>query len=163
MGGQRARRPLAQCRSGCTRPWAGIDPAPQWFDIAREFTEYWVHHQQIRDAVGAGDADPVAVAVVLDVFARGLPHALRNNSHPCSSWVSVVAEGPVSVGWILQYERGGWGISTEPAPDGSLEVSYPAEFLWRRWIRDPRATFDNIEQAGRIRTAIVDYVAIIRS
>jgi uncharacterized protein (TIGR03083 family) len=32
--------------------WAGPDPAPMWFDIAREFTERWHHQQQIRDATG---------------------------------------------------------------------------------------------------------------
>src|SRR5688500_19297292 len=30
--------------------WAGPDPAPVWLDIAREFTERWVHQQHIRDA-----------------------------------------------------------------------------------------------------------------
>ena len=29
--------------------WAGPDPAPIWFDLAREFTERWHHQQQIRD------------------------------------------------------------------------------------------------------------------
>jgi uncharacterized protein (TIGR03083 family) len=31
--------------------WAGDDQVPAWFDLAREFTERWVHHQQIRDAL----------------------------------------------------------------------------------------------------------------
>jgi hypothetical protein len=29
--------------------WAG--PVPLWFDLAREFTERWVHYRQIQDAV----------------------------------------------------------------------------------------------------------------
>jgi uncharacterized protein (TIGR03083 family) len=32
--------------------WAGPEPAPVWFDLAREFTERWHHQQQIRDATG---------------------------------------------------------------------------------------------------------------
>jgi hypothetical protein len=35
--------------------WAGPDPAPLWLDCARDFTEYWVHQQQIRDATGRPD------------------------------------------------------------------------------------------------------------
>lgn len=31
--------------------WAGPDQAPVWLDVAREYTERWVHQQQIRDAV----------------------------------------------------------------------------------------------------------------
>ena len=32
--------------------WAGPEPAPVWLDVAREYTERWVHQQHIRDAVG---------------------------------------------------------------------------------------------------------------
>jgi uncharacterized protein (TIGR03083 family) len=31
--------------------WAGPQNAPVWLDIAREYTERWLHQQQIRDAV----------------------------------------------------------------------------------------------------------------
>jgi Mycothiol maleylpyruvate isomerase N-terminal domain len=31
--------------------WAGQARAPNWLDVAREFTERWVHQQQIRDPV----------------------------------------------------------------------------------------------------------------
>ena len=33
--------------------WAGPDPAPNWLDVAREYSERWTHQQQIRDAVGS--------------------------------------------------------------------------------------------------------------
>ena len=33
--------------------WAGHESSPNWFDIGRNYTEYWHHQQQIRDAVGA--------------------------------------------------------------------------------------------------------------
>ena len=29
--------------------WSGPEPTPRWFDLARDFTERWVHQQQIRD------------------------------------------------------------------------------------------------------------------
>ena len=32
--------------------WAGANPAPVWLDAARDFSEYWTHHQQICDATG---------------------------------------------------------------------------------------------------------------
>jgi hypothetical protein len=32
--------------------WAGPGPAPTWLDAARDFSEYWTHHQQICDATG---------------------------------------------------------------------------------------------------------------
>jgi hypothetical protein len=39
--------------------WAGPDPAPVWFDLAREFAERWHHQQQIRDATGRPPLRPV--------------------------------------------------------------------------------------------------------
>ena len=31
--------------------WAGQDVSPNWLDVAREFTEKWIHQAQIREAV----------------------------------------------------------------------------------------------------------------
>jgi len=33
--------------------WAGESESENWFDIGREYTEWWHHQMQIRDAVGA--------------------------------------------------------------------------------------------------------------
>lgn len=31
--------------------WASDGPVPYWFNVAQEFTERWVHQQQMREAV----------------------------------------------------------------------------------------------------------------
>src|SRR5262249_33980965 len=33
--------------------WAGEEESRNWMDIGREYTEWWHHQMQIRDAVGA--------------------------------------------------------------------------------------------------------------
>ena len=33
--------------------WAGEESSAHWFDVGRDYTERWLHQQQIRDAVGA--------------------------------------------------------------------------------------------------------------
>ena len=39
-------------RTGEAVSWAAPGrQAPVWLDVAREYTEYWVHQQQVRDAV----------------------------------------------------------------------------------------------------------------
>ncbi len=35
---------------GASEYWAGPEPHPSWLDLAREYTEYWTHQQQIRKA-----------------------------------------------------------------------------------------------------------------
>ena len=59
--------------------WAGPDPAPVWLDIAREFTERWVHQQHILDAAGMpGVTEIQFLKPVLATFAMALPYAIRD-------------------------------------------------------------------------------------
>jgi hypothetical protein len=69
-------------RLGEAVSWAapGV-PAPAWLDVAREYTEYWVHQQQVRDAVGRpGACSERLMAPVIDTFVRAVPYALRKLS-----------------------------------------------------------------------------------
>lgn len=47
--------------------WASDEPVPAWLDLARELTETWVHHQQIRAATGR-DTDTQRLPTVLRTF-----------------------------------------------------------------------------------------------
>lgn len=58
--------------------WAGPDPAPVWFDLAREYTERWHHQQHIREGVGQpGLTEATFLTPVLDTFGRALPWTFR--------------------------------------------------------------------------------------
>lgn len=69
MGGS-ARTPVS---------WAGETESSNWLDVAREYTEKWLHQQHIREAVGR----PLLTSrkwlfPVLDTFMRALPYTYRN-------------------------------------------------------------------------------------
>jgi hypothetical protein len=51
--------------------WASEDLAPHWFDIAREYTEKWLHQQHIREAVDL----PLLTGQGLDGAGAGYIHA----------------------------------------------------------------------------------------
>jgi uncharacterized protein (TIGR03083 family) len=92
--------------------WAGVEPAPAWLDIAREFTEHWTHRQQIRHAVGRDtDPDPRALGMVLDTFMRALPHTLRSTSAPQGTQVQVIAEGPAGGSWTVTAAADRWSLA----------------------------------------------------
>jgi tetratricopeptide (TPR) repeat protein len=57
--------------------WAGPDPVPLWFDLARDFTEWWVHQQQIRDAVRVPGSHDRFLSVVLQTFVWAFPYQYR--------------------------------------------------------------------------------------
>lgn len=90
--------------------WAAPGPAPVWLDCARDFTEYWAHGQQIRDATGrpGGDAPDVAHAV-LDTFLRAMPWTLRDTP---GTALSVVVDGPAGGTWSWRRTGSGTGTGT---------------------------------------------------
>jgi uncharacterized protein (TIGR03083 family) len=68
--------------------WAGPEPAPVWLDIAREYTERWLHQAQIRDAVSAPPlTQPRLFLPVLDTFVRALPHTFRSTERSLGTHV----------------------------------------------------------------------------
>ena len=89
--------------------WAGPDTSPAWLDIAREYTEYWVHQQQIRDAVDRPGADRARLLhPVIDTFLRGLPHSLRAHPRPEGTTVRFTVSGAAGGHWCVARHDGRW-------------------------------------------------------
>lgn len=148
-----------------TVAWAGPGPHPNWLDVAREYTERWVHQQQIRRAVGRpGLTDERFAAPVVETFARALPAGLP--SRPDGTTVSVVATGDYERRWHLEARDGGWRFVT-PARQPATIVTLPAEVLWLRAVRmldreGVRATAD-VRGDDEVAAAILDLrSAIVR-
>src|SRR4029077_14533079 len=56
--------------------WAGEETSENWFDAGLEYTEWWHHQMQIRDAVGAPLLlEPRWLHPLLELSVRALPHA----------------------------------------------------------------------------------------
>ncbi|MFC7329949.1 maleylpyruvate isomerase family mycothiol-dependent enzyme [Marinactinospora rubrisoli] len=125
--------------------WAQAEPAdstPVWLDMAREYTEYWVHQQQIRDAVGRpGADDPALMAPVLDTFARALPSALHGLTRPPGSSVVLEVTGPAGGRWAAVRGTGRWLLGAPPgARPAAARVTLPQDAFWRLATRGIPAT-----------------------
>lgn len=129
--------------------WAGTGPSPAWLDIAREYTEYWVHQQQIRDAVGLPGADrPELVHPVLDTFLRALPHTLHTLTRPNGTVVRVVIPGSSGDTWHAMVDGDRWRMAGRDEVDTAAHeriaatVTIDADDFWRlatRGITVPEA------------------------
>ncbi|MGP4113645.1 maleylpyruvate isomerase family mycothiol-dependent enzyme [Streptomyces sp. 4N509B] len=133
--------------------WAGADPAPAWLDIAREFTEYWTHRQQIRHAVGlATDAEPRAMGTVLDTFLRALPHTLRGAPAPPGTSLAFTVDGPAGGTWTATAtgERGRWSLAETPDGPPAATVRLDPETAWRLCARgiDPDTALTRAHTTG---------------
>ncbi len=108
-------------------------PAPIWLDVAREDSEFWVHQQQIRDAVGRpGGNDENLTAPVIDVFLRAVPYALRLVAAESGSTLEINVSGSGGGTWTAQRGETRWAIGNGAAPEEPrTRVEVSSDTLWR--------------------------------
>jgi uncharacterized protein (TIGR03083 family) len=116
--------------------WAGPDPAPVWFDLAREFTERWHHQQQIRDATGRPPLyNPYFLSPVLDTFVRALPHAFRNALAPAGTSVRFEISGDAGGVWFLHRAEEAWNLFLDSTAEPATNVVLPQDTAWRLFTK----------------------------
>jgi uncharacterized protein (TIGR03083 family) len=116
--------------------WAGPAAAPAWLDAARDFSEYWTHHQQICEATGtAGLTSPEYLGPVIDTFMRALPHTLRHASAPDGTVVQVTVTGPGGGDWSCARGRDRWRLQRALAGQPTARVELDADTAWRLCTR----------------------------
>jgi uncharacterized protein (TIGR03083 family) len=91
--------------------WAGEERSRVWFDNAREYTEHWLHHQQICDALGLpGLADKKYLGPALDVLIRAVPAAYRDVRADEGACVRIDIEGAMVDSFTLRRLQGRWEL-----------------------------------------------------
>jgi uncharacterized protein (TIGR03083 family) len=112
--------------------WAGEETSPHWFDVGRDYTERWLHQQQIRDAVGA---PPLTgrewLHPVLDLFVRALPFAYRSTAAGPGTSVVIAIEGPAGGEWTLRREAERWSLYAGAAAGPVATVTMTDDNAWR--------------------------------
>ena len=120
---QTARFPVA---------WAGEERSPNWFDIGREYTERWLHQQQIREAVGApGLIGREWLHPALDIFVRALPHSYRQVEAEPGASVAVEIRGEAGGIWTLARGAAEWTLLAGSDPQARARVSLDQQTAWK--------------------------------
>lgn len=124
--------------------WASDGPVPYWFNLAQEFTERWVHQQQMREAVGRVEDHETALPEVLRTFIWAYPHQYSPTADIDA--VEVAIDGVDT--WALTRQGGnGWSLSTgsPTRPDARLRMT--ASAAWRL-LTGASAPANDITQEG---------------
>ena len=116
--------------------WAGPDPAPVWLDVAREYTERWVHQQHIRDAVGRpGLKERRWFGPVLEAFVRGLPRVLRDAPSPDGATMRLTITGDAGGEWVALRQNGEWMLGSAPGIEADATVELDEDAAWRLFTK----------------------------
>lgn len=116
--------------------WAGPDPAPVWLDVAREYTERWLHQQQIRDAVQKpGLKEKAFFHPVLDTFVRALPHTYKDTSVANTTVLKFVVTGKAGDVWYLVGEANRWSLFQDVELPPVTVVTMDQEMCWRLFTK----------------------------
>ncbi len=144
--------------------WAGPNPAPVWLDVAREYTERWLHQQQIRNAVrGPGAKEPELFAPVLATFVRALPQTYRDVDAPEGTHVKLTIAGASGGVWSVVRETNGWGLYVDVASEPTATVSIDQERAWRLFTKgiDKRESDAKVKGDRALGEQLLDTVSII--
>jgi uncharacterized protein (TIGR03083 family) len=112
--------------------WAGEEHSPNWFDIGREYTERWLHQQQIREAVGApGLSSRRWLFPVLDIFVRALPFRYRNVPADPEATVQFEITGEAGGSWALVRTGGAWNLFAGSVSHPLARVTLDQDTAWK--------------------------------
>jgi hypothetical protein len=116
--------------------WAGEWQSPNWFDIAREYTEKWHHQQQLRDATGRPPLyDPALLVPALETFAHGLPYAYRGLQAVEGTTISISVGAPADIAWTLRREGELWSLWRGSGRDVQTSITVSPDLIWRVWTK----------------------------
>lgn len=151
-GPQVAETMRAQDRSARTASvsWAGAGPVPVWLDQVRELSEYWIHRQQLLQALGRpSDLREDLAGPVLDGLRFAYPFRLGAHRGEPGDTVTISVSGPVARTWFLVAVPAGWEFRDEPGPQGVAAMTMTTEQAWRLLTNNlPAAERSRITAAG---------------
>jgi uncharacterized protein (TIGR03083 family) len=146
--------------------WTGNVQDSMGLHLARELTEYWMHHQHICEAVNIISLkDAHYFHAVLSTFVHCLPHTYRRTEAPQNTLVKITMTGIGGGEWHLVREPERWRLYANTDLTPTSTVTFDTDTAWRLFTKgidpvqlDLRLKIDGDQLLGQV---ICDAVAII--
>lgn len=93
--------------------WAGESESQNWFHVAREYTERWIHQQQIRNAVRQEEANMTREMFYpfIDTLMRGLPHTYAKTKAKEGTTIKITVSGDIGGDWYITKTEKDWQLT----------------------------------------------------
>lgn len=146
--------------------WAGQEVSPNWFHIAREYTEKFLHQQQIRDAFGDNALFTKKLYhPFLDTFMQALPHTYRNVSAADGSIVSVIIKGKAGGKWHIIKNEKGWEALKKIKQIPAASVTIDQYDAWKIFSKgmSPAEAMSKVQISGDeiLATTVLQMVSVM--
>lgn len=133
--------------------WAGQNKSENWFHIAREYTEKFIHQQQIRDAVDKpGILNKELFYPFIDTFMYGLPHTYRNVSATAGTVVQIKVITNIGGEWNLIKTEDNWQLSKTNNTKPTAIININPQTAWKLFSKgiSPEEARKQVEILGDI-------------
>lgn len=126
-------------KAGFAVDWAGENESKNWMHIAREYTEKFLHQQQIRDAVNKpGLMTRDYYHPFITIFMMALPHTFRNTVSENGTTVKLTVTTEIGGSWYLQRSDNQWKLIEEYDGNPASEVIVDPDDSWKLFSKSMR-------------------------
>jgi uncharacterized protein (TIGR03083 family) len=112
--------------------WADEAESENWFDIGREYTEWWHHQAQIRQAVGAPAlTDRKWLHPVLELSMKAFCRTFKNVRAKPDTALTIHVTGSSGGTWSVVASTDGWSVFRGEKPHAAARARCDADTAWK--------------------------------
>ena len=137
--------------------WAGQETSHNWFHIAREYTEKFLHQQQIKDAVGKpGIMTRELFYPFIDTFMFAFPHTFKEVEAESGTVVSIEVTTGIGGIWSIIKTENDWNLDKSNNLQASAKLLIDPETAWKLFSKSwrPEQVIDKVKMDGDSNLAI---------
>ncbi|MBH2005149.1 MAG: maleylpyruvate isomerase N-terminal domain-containing protein [Sphingobacteriia bacterium] len=112
--------------------WAGQERSENWFHIAREYTEKFIHQQQIRDALGK---EPLFSEILFRPFIStlmyALPVAYKNTEAPEGTIIALQIGSATGEEYRIIRNYNGWSLTEVSEAIATSTIQMNPDTAWK--------------------------------
>jgi len=108
-----------------------------WFDMAREYTERWLHQQQMRDAMKDNQIMTTELyQPFLHIFMQAWPHTMKDVKAEAGAILKTMVTGMGE--WYLKREKTRWKLQGNSEDKITAETIIDSDIAWKLFSKSIR-------------------------
>lgn len=146
--------------------WLGENESTNHTHIAREYTEKWLHQQQIRDAVHKpGLMTNTFFHPFISTFMLALPYTYRNVTATEGTIVQITVTTTIGDTWFLLCINNQWQLTKDCNQAADAQLFIEPDIAWKLFSKSigPAQVKDKVTMCGNIAlaTAALNTVSVM--